>query len=381
MLNISRQIYVGWDSSSMLVTPEAEIIPLGESISEKKKLEKFLIKHSSLSEYDNIPLPGFTINDVNKRHYSSTDSTWLVIDPRGFMSRITQSNMADILRVSGITEGLIQQRCLWARNNDSTELSLVPVSSAVYEEAVQNTNLIESRVDIDSVNIGDTVYLQNKMSGRYLGVMSLYASLCNMNSNVGMKVQCMLRKQVIEVAPGKFFYNTDLKILKVETRTKFPITREAAVEYVNIMIKNDAKTFFTAYGDPVNGKYYGSIGCIKLASTHAAPKVKINLVEIDLKDAVKLFNTALANSDQGCLIVENAHGTKHLINFPWWTSTIPNNASFYIIPIDSILDDRIVFSKDTISDSKNITNKPSFLLDNFTKFYKIAKSVKNDTYI
>ena len=51
MLNISKQIYVGWDLSAVFsYLPEAEIIPIGNSSQEKKKMEKFVIKHSSLND-------------------------------------------------------------------------------------------------------------------------------------------------------------------------------------------------------------------------------------------------------------------------------------------------------------------------------------------
>lgn len=129
MLNISRQIYSGWNTASANELPEAEIIPFGKSSNEKKRLETFTKRYPVLNEYENIPLPGFTLYKSNRKNYGSADPTWLIIDPRGFMVRITNDNLEDILHVTGITEGLIQQKCVWAREDSQTKMILVPISS------------------------------------------------------------------------------------------------------------------------------------------------------------------------------------------------------------------------------------------------------------
>ncbi len=199
MLNISKKITIGWSSilsSSKL--PSAEVIPIGNTPSEKRKSEKFSIAHSNTQDFDNIPLPGFTVFEVSKKNWSSSDSSWVIIDPRGFLIRITNENIAAILAVSGITEGLIQEKCIWARDNANTTLSLMPVSSANYEKAVGNTILLEEKVSINDVQIGDTVFLQNNLIGTYLGVLSLYGTLHDNASSDGLcKTQASMRKQVI----------------------------------------------------------------------------------------------------------------------------------------------------------------------------------------
>lgn len=385
MLNISKQIYTGWDSTGVYSElPEAEIIPLGESVQEKKKLEKFVVKHSSLIEYDNVPLPGFTLYDVGKKNWSSSDSTWLVIDPRGFLVRITQENMINILTVTGITEGLIQQQCVWARNDSQSTMLLIPTSSPDYIDAVKNTELLETKVDMHDVQIGDTVLLQNKLSGTYMGIQSLYCTLANSTIKSNFKVHTALRKQVVEVKPGKFYYHTDAKILKVLAKAPMPMSREEATANLNNAIKYNPATYFTSY-NRIMGRYYGSNGRVKLASTHAVPKVLINLVEIDLLEASTLFAECFAHTDTGCLVVESAKGKKYTIDFPWWgTSTSPAvpAGEFYIDEISNVEADHIVH----VPTNKKYYGagaivKPSYKLDIFTKFYKIVKSVKSNTYI
>ena len=70
--------------------------------------------------FDNIPLPGFTLSENNRKNWGSKDETWLIVDPRGFFARISNDNLNDILHVTGITEGLIQEKCVWAREDSKS---------------------------------------------------------------------------------------------------------------------------------------------------------------------------------------------------------------------------------------------------------------------
>ncbi len=375
MFNISRQIYAGWDANNVVKhLPEAEIIPLGESVKEKKTLDKFVNKNTSLTEYDNVPLPGFTLYEVNKKNYSAADSTWLVIDPRGFLARITQRNMENILKVTGITEGLIQERCVWARDDNNVQMSLVPISSSLYIEAVNNTNLIESKVSINDVSIGDTVLLQNKLQGTYLGVMSLYCSMQMISGNNGFKAQAHLRKQVIEITPNKFYYQTNAGILKILEKSKTVITRDMVVEKLNNTIQTDPSAFFSSFAT-MRGQYYNSDNRVKFVSTHAAPKIKLELVEVDKNQAQLIFNVAYATTDNGVLIFENNAGKMFIIEYPWWGSSIPvSTYDFNVQEIEEVTEDRIFLCP-------RDKTKTAYSFDNFKKFYKIVKHVKNNTYI
>ena len=178
MINISKFIYAGLDTvNQKYELSEAIIIPDGESSNEIQKLKKLKKECSTISKYENIPLPGFTLYKRDKKTWTTSESTWLIIDPRGFFIRVNSENLELIMHCTGITEGLVQEKCVWARDNESTKMILVPISSEMYEEANQNTNLIETKVDIKDIQIGDTVFLQNKMTGMYCGKLSFYGSL------------------------------------------------------------------------------------------------------------------------------------------------------------------------------------------------------------
>jgi hypothetical protein len=386
MLNISKQIHAGWDNTKVIpeaqVLYEAEIIPEGATASELKKFVKFSSKHNTIHTIDNVPMPGFTLYDVDKKNYSATDSTWLVIDPRGFITRITNKNLIKILRVSGITEGLIQQKCVWAREDSDTTLTLVPLSSTEYNLAVGNTELMEAKVSMDSVDIGDTVLLQNGLTGKYMGVLSLYGRMDRSYNNV-LKAPSFLRKQIIEVFPGKFHYNTDIKILKVLGKSPLPMSREDSMTYINGEINHNVNCYFSQDTKFTNSfqPSFRYIGCV---SVHAEPKVKYVLEEIEKEEAEELFYKFRDTTYYGGLVLENLQDKKSIIDFPWWGSQqTVNTTSFPIQDVAAIDDSKITLHKPVAGAMAYVTGaKPKlYSLDNFKKFYKIVKQVRAIKYI
>ena len=384
MLNIARNIYAGWSASAtpvVQVLPEAEIIPIGASANEKRKIDNTAKKYSNLYEHENVPLPGFTLFKVNRKGYSSTDMSWLIIDPRGFLVRITNQNLEEILFVTGITEGLIQEKCLWARDDTSTKMTLVPISSPKYIEAVQNTALIEGKVELKDVQIGDTVLLQNGLKGVYKGVISLYGPVNNYSVREEYKPQTLLRRQVVEITPGKYHHQTDVKILKVVNKAATPSTREQSVAEMNTQIA--LGTAFFTQGTNMSGRYYGIQGMITFTSVHAVPKPTISFVEVDKLEATRLFYDATAASDIGILALVNPSGVS-VLDLPYssYSGTTTSIGSFHVCELKNKIEDaeKLILKstrRSYFSASKGSTPQK---LDNFTKFYKIVKHVKGDTF-
>ncbi len=383
MLNIARNIYACWDQARAKSDElsEAEIIPIGESTNEKRKIDNAVKKFSSIFEHENIPLPGFTLFASNRKKWGSLDQTWLVIDPRGFLVRITNENLESILHVTGITEGLIQEKCVWARDDTQTKMSLVPVSSPIYIDALRNTELIEGKVDMKEVQIGDTVLLQNTLSGKYMGVLSLYGPLNNYSVQEEYKAQVYLRREVIEVSPGKYHYQTDLKILKILQKAATPSTREESVLSMNAEIKKG--TSFFSSNMNMSGTYFGTHGLIKHVSISALPKLRLTFEEVDKIEATKIFYEAQTLSDFSMLMIENAQG-KFMIDFPANFSPTPCTIqSFTVMQLANIVEpaEKLILKDSRRSYYGNNKSLPKYALDNFTKFYKIVKHVKDDTYI
>ena len=385
MLNIARTIYAGWDTANQKYElPEAEVIPFGESTNEKKKLTNITKKYSLLYEHDNIPLPGFTLHKTDRKNWGSIDQTWLVIDPRGFLVRISSKNLENILHVTGITEGLIQQKCVWARENTETKMTLVPVSSTHYLDAVEGTELIEGKVDMKNVQIGDTVLLQNQLTGIYRGVASLYGPISDYSTRNEYKPQAFLRRQILEVDDGKYHYQTDLKILKVVKKTTTPMTREDSVSDMNSHILS-ANAFFSNTTH-MTGTYYGGRGRVKLVSIHAVPKVSIRFEEITKTEASALFYAGSASSDFGMLLLEDLKEDKFLVDYPYIyagqsSATTNNFDTARILPCDLVKTEKITLMDRRKSLWGSNNTKPGlYSLDHFAKFYKIVKHVKDQTY-
>jgi len=382
MLNISKKIFTGWDSTKQKeLLPEAEVIPGGSTAPEKKRVEKLKTKHTDVKEHDNIPLPGFTLYDQNRKNWGSADITWLVIDPRGFLVRISSENLNDILKVTGITEGLIQEKCVWAREDAKAQLTLIPVSSKLYEEATNNTEILEDKVSISDVNIGDTVLLQNKLHGTYLGVLSLYGTL--QQSSAGpYAIQSFLRRQVVEIEPGKFHCQTNVKILKVIKKADKISTREESAKYINEAIAT-GNSLFTA-GTNFSHGYFGSHGVVKYVSTRAVTDVGLRAEEITEYEATQIFHDSQSLSETGVLLLENSKGEKSIVDqgYLWYSGTQASITSFGVLEIESITENKINLTESAKNHSYFArTDAARHSLDKFTKFYKIVKSVKNETYI
>jgi len=389
MLNIARNIYFGYDSAKgKYELSEAEVIPYGESANEKRKLENITKKYPVLMDHENIPLPGFTLHKTDRKNWGSIDQTWLVIDPRGFLVRISSQNLESILHVTGITEGLIQEKCVWARENTETKMTLVPVSSKRYIEAVRNTELIEGKVDMKEVQIGDTVLLQNKLQGVYMGVISLYGPLADFVRDE-YKPQVFLRRQVVEITPGKYHYQSDVKILKVLEKIDTPLTREESASRINQAIMT-GNSFFSST-PIISGRYFGVRGKISHVSINAVPKVQMTFEEISKDEAWHLFYSGAVstNGDIGMLMLETARGDRDLVDYPYsYITGIPaiTTNSFGVCalkPVNMSGDLKLTLKEHRRSSmygsSADTSNHVS--LDKFAKFYKIVKHVKNDTYV
>ncbi len=385
MLNIAKKIYVGWSTGPGI--SESEVIPFGESTNEKRKIAKAMSSWSSHKEFDNIPLPGFTLSKSSKKSWGSSDTDWLIIDPRGFLARISSKNLEQILHVTGITEGLIQQRCVWARNDSQTQMTLVPVTADNYDKVVSNTKLLDEKIKIGDVQIGDIVLLQNNITGKYMGSLTTYGRITSSYLHKGLyKPEIKLRRQIIEVEPGRYHIQVDTKILKVIDKTSMPMTKEESAKIINDEIAKE-NAYFTGHDnfpDPIDIKNYikTHAGSIKFVSPHAVSKPKLIPKEITLGDAEVLFEKFKREKDQSLVLEKN--GKHYIIDFPYWADTATSSSfeveesltNFNSISVDDKLMGEVINNWQR-GRQPNKTHR----LDNFTKFYIITKHVKNDTYI
>jgi hypothetical protein len=388
MLNIARQIQVAWDSTKSATSGlhEAEIVPIGNTSNEKRKLSNLTKRNNTLKEHENVPLPGFTLLKTERKTWGSLDQTWLIIDPRGFLSRISPNNLEKILHVTGITEGLIQEKCVWAREDSQTTMTLVPVTSPDYVAAVQNTELIEDKISIKDVQIGDTVMTQTGIDGTYMGVLSLYGPI--IEAAGGYKPQVFLRRQIIEVSKGKYVYQSDAKILKVTNRATTPITREESALRLNTELAAGKAQFSTI--NNFNTGYFSNRGAIVLVSVNAVPKIPMSFIEITKDDAEKIFADGFKKCDIGMLaMIETGTGRKFIVEQPT-SSYSQGRTTCDLNKFDTAEIITDLSTTDLIMGPKNTSNNwvyrsnprtPPKQLDNFAKFYKIVKHVKSETFV
>lgn len=383
MLNISKSIYICWSSTANQSNglPESEVVPIGNSTNEKLKIKSTQSRLDSSSEHDNVPLPGFTLLKSNRRRYGSSDETWLVIDPRGFLVRITNDNLENIFHTTGITEGLIQERCVWARENTNTTMILVPISSPLYKEAIDNTELLDTKIKLKDVQIGDTVLLQNKLTGRYLGTHNLYSDSRTASGEI--QVAEYKKRQILEIAPNKYYYLVDLKILKVVQKSEKLISKEEIIAELNSNINNGI-AYFSSFDINVNSSsYFSARDVIKYVSSTTA-EVKYKITEVSKDDFINIYHLSKKYSDLADLIAETNDGHKCLIEYPYLRNGSHTLDAISCIKINITLDSVIsIVQRRSTGRYYNCGmeyDRFASKLDNFVKFYKIVKCVKNETY-
>jgi len=379
MINISKNIFVGIDSGRVVQgLNEAEIAPGGDTPSEQKKIKGMSNRFSEVKEFENIPLPGFTLLKSERKNYSSLERTWLVIDPRGFLVRISSDNMESILSLTGITEGLIQEKCLWVRDDSKTKVKLFPINDPLYIEAVGNTKLLENKIDINTVSVGDLVYTRQKIVGTYMGRISIYGYLedCRYGEPT-KKVAKHLRQHVIKVNNKKvdcYVASTKPNILEIRERSKETLTIDDSIAEINSRLG----AFVYDYVSTSSSPYFRKD--IKYVSKYAVADVGLSLVEITKGEAASLFMHSGSNPrDMVCILEDDRH-RKYTFDFPYlgYKSKLARSTidSFFVSPVENIKDSSI-----DVSTTSNTENSPRFSLDNFVKFYKIVKSVKHDTFL
>jgi hypothetical protein len=121
---------------------------------------------------DNDARTGFKISREVRRSsgWGGGNVLWRIEDPRGFELEIPSANMASILDCVTMINGEIQGPCRWGWNKTGgSRVVLLPEDSEPYKQALEDTEIHNSKVNWKDVNIGDEVKLKNGNVGTYLG--------------------------------------------------------------------------------------------------------------------------------------------------------------------------------------------------------------------
>lgn len=364
MINFPKKILVG---KSKATVTNATICPVGSTSGEKKKAANIRSNHNICEEFDNIPLPGFTLKEGSYYH----KDMWEVIDPRGFLVYIERINLDKILSVTGITEGLIQQMCVWARDNSGITMTLVPVTSRDYEKFTENTELLGNKPSMREVEIGDEVKLQNELVGIYRGSFNLHGPMVSGGQDC-MVMQEMPKRHVIEIDNTWFYHTSNPHVVQIIKKSPTKISKEDCANYLNCQAAMG--TYFGS--SPTKGitQYWSSSGMIHYV-TLSKETPTLELEEVDKNELInylsKIKNNNIIEYDK--FILEDDNGKKYALDYKYGGYD-PDYC--YVSAIKQIEDSRIVF--DTIVSgrygSKSRSSR-SLHVDNIAKCYRTIKKI------
>ncbi len=160
--------------------------PNGTDVAARKRIET--VKSWTEGSYSKIPggkfiviknepTEGFRITDAVCR-YDTNMQWWRILDPRGFEVEISSESMSRILLCSGINKGLIEGKCLYARNGSKNDL--IPEHAPEYQDILESTIKRYTPVVFikpENVVCGQLVKLKERAYGKgdsyYIGKVSV----------------------------------------------------------------------------------------------------------------------------------------------------------------------------------------------------------------
>ena len=396
LLNIPDQLLVGYNKiAGNNLLPDAVIIPDGTSPREIRKAEAIREKSISTAIIDNRPLPGFALVKVTNK--SSYNIRWEIIDPRGFRCEIKEHDASVIMRDSWITNNIIQDTCIWVRNDDDTEVSLITTTNPNYATALTNNVLIDNKVDITAILPGDVVVLQNGLTGTYMGKMNIYSAVRFHTRAPVLKPSLSSNKHVICTRKGLYFYAAKLEVLSATRPCNAPTVSEY-ITSINEELKQGCAWFTDS---EYNASHWTVINSLPRFTFHddtrmvteKQKKVTISLVEITSDEANRITGEYCVDRRAAINIlpfIAEIKGVKHMLRpkipQPFLLQPAVTSATVDIqgVAVTSIECDRINVMAGTqpvlLYGSVNAPHSMS-KLSAYTKFYAIVKHVGKETYI
>ena len=251
---------------------------------------------------DNTPMTGFEIAKTVRRYGwgGGGNVKWRITDPRGFDLEISSENFASVLACTTMVNGVIQEECVWGRQGANN--ILLPVTSDPYKEATKQTTLVNSKVSMKDVGIGDTITVltsqtsTGNLTGTYLGKVwivssgqigedSYYDHSRYTASRIARDV--IARFLVRSDEDNKIYAFTTMKVAAIDKKAATPGKVEDMITWVNEQI-SEGKSDFVNLG-------YGVNPVIALAKESDAKKIKVTLAPTKVKMNGGLF--ALVKGD------------------------------------------------------------------------------------
>lgn len=401
MINIPNQICVLFQTNNSYINKanntryieNSFIMAYGKSKKEIKAKEKKLTQYDELVIVENTIMPGFVIKKSTKNSYSGYFSAnWVVCDPRGFETYISTENLEYILRNATISNGLINEVCVWTRSDNDMKLFLTPLSDEhIFQELLTNTELMNEKVDPKSIEIGDKIMLQSGLVGTYMGKFNLYGKYTKYFNKEDKYTyiipQVYRNKQVLQVDNSKFYFATDLDPLKIIDKCKTTTSVKQTLLDMNKKLQEDHSKFLFYDGPIFNSqlpKNYLFCRDISFITKCTTAKVKMHLEEITNAEAEEISEKIKDNSTLTLLVLEDSGGQRFIIHeqlrrINYTLFNMPKKPNFRK---SSVIINSQVFYNIPVKNPHVPDDMPSenFLSD-FVKYYKVVKTVPNQSFI
>lgn len=130
-------------------------------------------KNPKYKVVENKYASGFKILHDVKRNTENV--VWRILDPNGYELELSSPNVEHIIQTCTITKGLIKEKLLWARNK--AQNYLLPEGSEYAKTAVRLSDSNATKIDVNDIRVGETVYLANEKTGIYVGVFYILPKL------------------------------------------------------------------------------------------------------------------------------------------------------------------------------------------------------------
>lgn len=131
----------------------------GEVSSQSKRMQSTGSQWAKQSEdegeyYENLPITKIVIGDAVTR-WSTSNKLFRVTDPRGFTVEVPTGNIAALLHHTTVINGVVQEECIWAREEGSHVI--LPVNSAPYHQSIKKIAMVDNALKIGDLVPGDRV--------------------------------------------------------------------------------------------------------------------------------------------------------------------------------------------------------------------------------
>jgi hypothetical protein len=230
-------------------------------------------KKGTFTVIDNVPVEGFRLVGDVKRYggwFSTGNVVWRVEDPRGFQFEISSANLGALMSIATIDQGLIQGKCLYAR--DGARNALIIENSEEYQATLATTNRRDSasKLSLKTIKPCTPVSLVDGRMGIYYGtvwILGQYTDWIVEESRPGvysfsnykaMEIKTEIKdRYLVIVADGTVELSTKPPIANVvvysEQLESLPKTVEQACDYIvdkRAQVMLVKKNITTIYASP-----------------------------------------------------------------------------------------------------------------------------------